>query len=158
MSKRCLILIWLVVVSLIGCTTIPLYPIVKERVMVADFDSTWKATIAALEEEKFPIEYFDEDRGIIKTKRLHVSGEVVKAISQGYRSVFSEPDEGEYNLKLKVERKDPGRTSVRIDAYIRAYFPEYGWYVKSSSGAMEERIFSSIMERLGQYEILHKWF
>lgn len=158
MSKIYLILIWLAVGSLAGCTTIPLYPIVKERVMVADFDPTWEATLAALDEEKFPVEYIDKDGGIIKTRRLHISGEVVKAISQGYRSVFSEPSEGEYNLKVKVKRKDPTRTSVRIDAYIRAYFPEYGWYAKSSSGAMEERIFSNIMERLGQRQILHKWF
>lgn len=156
--KRNLTFILLVVFFLIGCTTIPIHPIVKEKVMVADFDSTWRATLQALQEEKFPVEYVDEEKGIIQTKKLQVRPEVLKAISQGYRGVFSQPSEGEYNLRVRVKSKDQDRTSVRIDAHIGANFPEYGWYRKSSSGVMETRIFSNIMERLGHRRILHRWF
>lgn len=158
MSKKGITLIWMIALVLTGCTTIPLYPIFKERIMVADFDSTWQATLAALEEEDFPLDFISKEKGIIETKSLTISDKETKTISQGYMSVFKDPSEGEYNLKVTVKRKDPGRISVRIDTYIRAFFPKYGWYVKSSSGVLENKIFSNIMDRLGQRQILHNWF
>jgi len=56
---------------------------------------------------------------------------------------------------VKVRPKDTSRTSIRIDTRIEAKFPKYGWYVKSSSGIIEEKIFVNVMNRLKQYELLN---
>ncbi len=142
-------------IGLAGCIGMPVSPIVKERVLVADFDSTWEAALAALKEENFAVNSADKQSGVIRTKTVKVSGEVAKAISQGYNEIFDRPTEGTYRIVVKIRPKDKGRTSIRIDTRIEAKFPKYGWYVKSSSGIIEEKIFVNIMNRLKQYELLN---
>jgi hypothetical protein len=148
----------LIMVSLMGCSTIPLSPIVKEKVLVADFDSVWEATIETLKEGNFVIGFANKKKGIIQTKTLKLTGEVTKAVSQGYNRIFNKPSEGTYDLRIKIRVKNKDRTGIRIDTRIRANFPKHGWYIKSSSGVIEERIFSTIMRKLNQYELLHDWF
>ena len=153
--KKWLIVGLILLVSLAGCTGIPVSPIVKERVMVADFDSTWEAALAALKEEKFPVSSADKQSGIIQTETIKISGDVAKAISQGYNEIFDRPAEGTYRIRVRVKPKDKDRTSIRIDTSIKAKFPKYGWYVKNSSGIIEEKIFVNVMRRLKQYELLN---
>ncbi len=153
--KRCLIFSLILLVNLTGCTGIPVSPIVKVRVMVADFDSTWEATLAALKEEKFPVSSADKQSGIIQTETIKIGGDVAKAISQGYNEIFDRSSEGTYRIRVKVKPKDKDRTSIRIDTSVEVKFPKYGWYVKSSSGIIEEKIFVNIMRRLKQYELLN---
>ena len=153
--RKCLIVGLIVLVNLGGCTGIPVLPIVKERVLVADFDSTWEATLAALKEEKFPVSSADKQNGIIQTETIKISGDVAKAISQGYNEIFDRPTEGTYRIRVRIKPKDKDRTSIRIDTSIEAKFPKYGRYVKSSSGIIEEKIFVNVMRRLKQYELLN---
>ena len=99
--KEGLITSLILLVSLAGCTSIPISPIVKERVLVADFDSTWEAALAALKEEKIPVSSADKQSGIIRTKTIKVSGDVAKAISQGYNEIFDRPFQVIINFFLK---------------------------------------------------------
>lgn len=156
--KRNLAFILLLVLALVGCAAIYVYPITKEKVMAADFDSTWQATLKALQEGKFPVERADERRGIIQTRKLQVRADVLKVICQGYMGVSGQPSEGEYSLRVRVKSKAQNQTSVRINANIMANIPKYGWHKKNSSGVIEEKIFSDIMEQLGQRQMLRKWF
>ena len=153
--KGWLIFSLILLVNLAGCTSIPVSPIVKERVLVADFDSTWEAALAALKEEKFPISSADKQSGIIQTETVKVSGDVAKAISQGYNETFDRPAEGTYKIRVRIKPKDKDRTSIRIDSSVEVKFLKYGWHVKSSSGIIEEKIFVNVMRRLKQYELLN---
>ena len=153
--KGWLIFSLILLINLSGCTGIPISPIVKQRVMVADFDSTWEAVLAALKEEKFPVSSADKQSGIIQTKTIKISGDVAKAISQGYNEIFDRPAEGTCRITIKVKPKDNGRTSIRINSSIDVKFPKYGRYVKNSSGIIEEKIFVNVMRRLKQYELLN---
>jgi len=154
MKKR-LIAGLILLVSLAGCTSIPISPIVKERVLVADFDSTWEAALAALKEEKIPVSSADKQSGIIQTKTIKISGDVARAISQGYNETFDRPSEGTYRIRVRIKPKDKDRTSIRIVSSVEVKFLKYGWYVKSSSGILEEKIFVNVMRRLKQYELLN---
>ncbi|MEA3560447.1 MAG: hypothetical protein U9R31_01570 [Candidatus Omnitrophota bacterium] len=158
MKKALSVISLVLMLNLLGCAAMPVSPIIKERVLVAAFDSTWEATLEALREENFVIDSVDEGKGIIRTRTLKITGEVTKAISQGYNKTFGKPIEGTYDLSIKVRIKDEDRTSIRIDTRIKANFPRHGWYTKSSSGAIENRIFSNIMRRLEQDKLLHDWF
>ena len=153
--KKWLIVGLILLVNLAGCTGIPVSPIVKERVMAADFDSTWEAALAALKEENIPVSSADKQTGIIRTKTIKLSGDAAKAISQGYNEIFDRPSEGRYTIRVRIKPKDKDRTSLRIDSSIEVKFPKYGWYVKNSSGIIEEKIFVNVMRRLKQYELLN---
>ena len=140
------ILICVIAAALCSCYAAPKpETFEKSRISSRSFDDVWRAAIAVVTEEEWPIQVIEKESGIITTDFVIMGGNVHEDIDCGKSMYGTEirliADRVRCKLSIHITRVGES-TQLRLNTHIEAYYE--GWQNCNSTGAIEAQIFEMI--------------
>jgi len=140
------------VIVLAGCAQ-PEIPIIeKQRRFAADYDTTWRAVIATVAEQSYPINAIEKDSGIVATEEMLVTNRTQEMREYAVLPSlpFSVWQRLTCRLNFFVHAGANDATTVQVNTAMRAYESNMtgAWHSASSTGAIETTVFESLRNHL----------
>jgi len=142
--------------TMVGCATMPRAPVQAQRtsaVITAPKDKVWPLLVAEVG-LNYPVQAIEKDSGLLSTQFVQMP---VGFNNMGMeRYIF--PPGGflatwgglRMNMRIMAIESEPGKTMVTINTHYEAFESNVSksWIVARSNGAVENRILTSIEQKL----------
>lgn len=149
-----LVLVFVVTLSLGACCTPTVPTIEKSRVISADFDTTWKASVAVAAETGIPVAEIEKDSGLIVFQNFRFGDRDAKVQCVPMLWVV-EPNSNLGNGNLFVVEQDGGGTLVTLNATYRTQISQssmsgksFQWMDATPTGEMERAVLDAIEAKI----------
>lgn len=141
----------LFLVILTGCATTEIVappPIHDTEVVQGSFENVWRAILTALTETRLPLKLIEKESGMIVTEFVPLRRWEIDDVAETPFVFLATWTEGRYNLNILAEPSDENATKIKVVVHIEAFERDEGWYVCSSKGVIEKRIFDFVKARI----------